>query len=142
MLNVCACCVPSPVDSCTVCVCCCRSYSIYASALWPSIALVIAKESTATAYGVVTAVQVSVCEFVNSTVLLFSVRVFVGALVRVCVFCVLLHLLLVLLLLLLRSEGGVSCYSKLFGFFRILRDFYTSRSANPSGFPFSVLPCV
>jgi MFS family permease len=35
-------------------------YSIYASALWPSIALVIAKESVATAYGVVTAVQVCV----------------------------------------------------------------------------------
>lgn len=32
-------------------------YSIYAAALWPSIALVVAKEHTATAYGVVTAVQ-------------------------------------------------------------------------------------
>ncbi len=34
------------------------SYSVYAAALWPSIALVTTKESTATAYGVVTAVQV------------------------------------------------------------------------------------
>ncbi len=34
------------------------SYAVYAAALWPSIALVTTKESTATAYGVVTAVQV------------------------------------------------------------------------------------